>query len=162
MSLNYDGIGASLQLVDDYVTIMNVLEGGPAAVAGTLNVNDRIVGVGQGHDGPFTDVIGWRLDDVVQLIRGKAGTEVRLQILPAGAAPGSPEKVVEFTRNKVTLEAQAAHSDVKSVVRNARTLKIGVITVPGFYQDVAAQLRGVPHPDEPQLRRDRCLSAAGR
>src|SRR5207302_1473868 len=83
MSLNYEGIGASLQIVDDYVTIMNVLEGGPAAMAGTLTTNDRITGVGQGHDGPFTDVIGWRLDDVVQLIRGKAGTTVRLQRLSA-------------------------------------------------------------------------------
>ena len=142
MSLNYDGIGASLQLVDDYVTIMNVLDGGPAAVAGTLKVNDRITGVGQGHDGPFTDVIGWRLDDVVQLIRGKAGTAVRLQILPAGAAPGTAEKVLEFVRNKVTLEAQAAHKEVKTVVRDGRTLKIGVITVPGFYQDIAAQNAG--------------------
>jgi len=142
MSLNYDGIGASLQLVDDYVTIMNVLEGGPAAVAGTLKVNDRITGVGQGKDGPFTDVIGWRLDDVVQLIRGKAGTMVRLQVLPAGAAPGSTEKVLEFVRNKVTLEAQAAHKEVKTVVRNGRTLKIGVVTVPGFYQDIAAQNAG--------------------
>lgn len=142
MSLNYDGIGASLQLVDDYVTIMNVLEGGPAAVAGTLNVNDRITGVGQGRDGPFVDVIGWRLDDVVQLIRGKAGTAVRLQVLPAGAAPGTPEKVVEFVRNKVTLEAQAAHKAIKTVARNGRTYKIGVITVPGFYQDVNAENAG--------------------
>jgi carboxyl-terminal processing protease len=121
---------------------MNVLEGGPAAVAGTLSTNDRIIGVGQGHEGPFTDVIGWRLDDVVQLIRGKAGTSVRLQVLPAGAAPGSPEKVTEFVRNRVTLEAQAAHKEVKSVARNGRTLKIGVITVPGFYQDIAAQNAG--------------------
>jgi carboxyl-terminal processing protease len=142
MSLNYEGIGASLQLVDDYVTIMNVIEGGPAAVAGTLNQNDRIVGVGQGHDGGFTDVIGWRLDDVVQLIRGKAGTTVRLQVLPAGAAPGSPEKVLEFVRNKVTLEAQAAHKEVKNIVRNGKTLKVGIITVPGFYQDIAAQNAG--------------------
>jgi carboxyl-terminal processing protease len=142
MSLTYDGIGASLQLVDDYVTIMSVLDGGPAAVAGTLKINDRITGVGQGHEGPFTDVIGWRLDDVVQLIRGKAGTSVRLQVLPAGAAPGTPEEVREFVRNKVTLEAQAAHKEVKSVVRDGRTLKIGVITVPGFYQDIAAQSAG--------------------
>jgi carboxyl-terminal processing protease len=142
MSLNYEGIGASLQLVDDYVTIMNVIEGGPAAVAGTLNTNDRITGVGQGHDGQFTDVIGWRLDDVVQLIRGKAGTNVRLQVLGAGAAPGSKEKILEFTRNKVTLEAQAAHKDIKSVTRNGKTLKVGIITVPGFYQDIAAQNAG--------------------
>jgi carboxyl-terminal processing protease len=142
MSLNYDGIGASLQLVDDYVTIMNVLEGGPAAVAGTLKVNDRIVGVGQGQSGPFTDVIGWRLDDVVQQIRGKAGTPVRLQVLPAGATPGTPPKVLVFTRNKVTLEAQAAHKEVKTLVRNGRTFKIGVITVPGFYRDIEAQNAG--------------------
>src|SRR5579872_1647387 len=142
MSLNYEGIGASLQLVDDYVTIMNVIEGGPAAVAQTLNQNDRITAVGQGHEGEFKDVIGWRLDDVVQLIRGKAGTTVRLQVLPAGAAPGSAEKTLEFVRNKVTLEAQAAHKEVKNVVRNGRTLKVGVITVPGFYQDIAAQSAG--------------------
>jgi carboxyl-terminal processing protease len=142
MSLNYDGIGASLVLTDDYVTIANVLDGGPAAVAGTLKINDRITGVGQGHEGPFTDVIGWRLDDVVQQIRGKAGTSVRLQVLPAGAAPGTPEKVLEFVRNKVTLEAQAAHKEVKTVERDGRTLKIGVITVPGFYEDIAAQSAG--------------------
>jgi carboxyl-terminal processing protease len=142
MSLNYDGIGASLQVVDDYVTIMNIIDGGPAAVAGTLKTNDRITAVGQGHEGALTDVIGWRLDDVVQLIRGKAGTGVRLQILPGGAAPGSPEKVLEFVRNKITLEAQAAHKEVKTVARNGRTYRIGVITVPGFYQDIAAQNAG--------------------
>jgi carboxyl-terminal processing protease len=142
MSLNYEGIGASLQVVDDYVTIMSVLEGGPAAVAGTLSINDRITGVGQGKDGAFTDVIGMRLDDVVQLIRGKAGTLVRLQVLPPGAAPGTPEKVVEFTRNQVTLEAQAAHKEVRTVARNGKNLKIGIITVPGFYRDVAAESAG--------------------
>jgi carboxyl-terminal processing protease len=142
MSLNYDGIGASLQVVDDYVTIMNIIDGGPAAVAGTLKTNDRITAVGQGHEGVLSDVIGWRLDDVVQLIRGKAGTNVRLQILAGGAAPGSPEKTLEFTRNKITLEAQAAHKDVKTVARNGRTYRVGVITVPGFYQDIAAQNAG--------------------
>ena len=142
MSLNYDGIGASLQVVDDYVTVMNILEGGPAAVAGNLKPNDRITAVAQGHEGALTDVIGWRLDDVVQLIRGKAGTNVRLEILPGGAAPGSPEKTLEFVRNKITLEAQAAHKDVKTVARNGRSYRIGVITVPGFYLDTEAQARG--------------------
>jgi carboxyl-terminal processing protease len=142
MSLNYEGIGASLQLVDDYVTIMNVIEGGPAAVAGTLKINDRITGVGQGKSGPITDVIGWRLDDVVQLIRGKGGTVVRLQVLPAGAAPGSGEKQLDFVRNKVTLEAQAAHKEVRTIKRGDRELKVGVITVPGFYQDIQAQSEG--------------------
>ncbi|HXS26994.1 MAG TPA: carboxy terminal-processing peptidase [Steroidobacteraceae bacterium] len=145
MSLNYDGIGASLQLVDDYVTVMSIIQGGPAAVAGTLKTNDRIVGVGQGKDGGVTDVIGWRLDDVVQLIRGKAGTTVKLQVLPAGVAPGSPEKTLLFVRNKVTLDSQAAHKEVRTITRDGRLLKVGVITVPGFYEDVAAQNAGDPN-----------------
>jgi carboxyl-terminal processing protease len=142
MSLNYDGIGASLQLVDDYVTIMNVIEGGPAAVAGTLSIKDRITGVGQGKEGPITDVLGWRIDDVVQLIRGRAGTQVRLQVLPAGAAPGSQEKMLEFTRNKVTLEAQAAQKELRTLKRGDKEIRVGVINVPAFYQDVEAQNRG--------------------
>lgn len=144
MSLNYEGIGASLQLVDDYVTVMNVIEGGPAAVAGTLSVNDRIVAVGQGDAGAMTDVIGWRIDDVVQLIRGKGGTQVRLAILPAGAAPGTPEKQLKFVRGKVTLEAQAARKELKTLRRGDRELKIGVIKVPGFYSDYEAQRAGNP------------------
>lgn len=145
MSLNYEGIGASLQLNDDYVTITNLIEGGPAAAAGTLVVNDRITGVAQGADGAFTDVIGWRLDDVVQLIRGKGGTKVRLQILSAGAAPGTPEKVLEFMRGKVTLEAQAAKKTVKTIKRDGRSFKVGIITLPGFYQDWNALRAGDPN-----------------
>jgi carboxyl-terminal processing protease len=141
MSLNYEGIGASLQTLDDYVTIINLIEGGPAAAAGTLSVNDRITAVGQGEN-PLTDVIGWRIDDVVQLIRGKGGTVVRLQILPVGAAPGSPEKIVEFTRGKVTLEAQAARKELKIIKRGDREQRIGVINVPGFYSDYDAQRAG--------------------
>ena len=142
MSLNYEGIGASLQLVDDYVTIMNLIEGGPAAAAGTLSVNDRITAVGQGKDGALTDVVGWRIDDVVQLIRGKGGTLVRLQILPVGAAPGSPEKIVEFTRGKVTLEAQAARKTLKTIKRGDTEHRIGIINVPGFYSDYDGQRAG--------------------
>jgi carboxyl-terminal processing protease len=143
MSLSYEGIGASLQLTDnDYVTIINVIAGGPAAVAGTLNTNDRIISISQGKNGPFQEVIGWRLDDVVQLIRGKGGSLVRLQILPAGAAPGSPEKIVEFTRGKVTLENQAAKKEKRIVQRGSRQIKVGVVSVPGFYQDVQAQAQG--------------------
>ena len=108
MSLSYEGIGATLQTNDEYVSIVNVIPGGPAAVAGTIGPGDRIVGIGQGKSGAFQEVIGWRIDDVVQLIRGKNGTLVRLQVLAAGATPGTPEKILEFTRGKVTLEAQAA------------------------------------------------------
>jgi carboxyl-terminal processing protease len=141
MSLSYEGIGASLNLADDYVTIVNIIPGGPAAVAGTLNTNDRIIGIAQGG-AAFQEVIGWRLDDVVQLIRGKGGSKVRLQVLPAGAAPGSPEKILEFTRGKVTLEAQAAKKERRTIERDGRKLSVGVISVPGFYQDVQAQSQG--------------------
>ena len=142
MSLSYEGIGASLQLVDDYVTVLNVLPGGPAAVSGQLNANDRIISVGEGKNGKPVDVIGWRLDDVVQLIRGKINTVVHLQILPAGASPGSPEKALELTRNKVTLEAQASQKEVRKVKRGDKELTVGVINVPSFYQDFEAKAAG--------------------
>lgn len=142
MSLSYEGIGASLQLVDDYVTVLNVLPGGPAAINGTLGANDRIIAVGEGKSGKMVDVIGWRLDDVVQIIRGKINTTVRLNILPAGAAPGSAEKVLELQRNKVSLDAQAAQKEVHIIKRGDREMKVGVINVPSFYQDFEAKSSG--------------------
>jgi carboxyl-terminal processing protease len=145
MSLSYEGIGASLSLTDDLVTITELLSGGPAAAAGTLKPNDRIVAVGQGANGSLTEVIGWRLEDVVQLIRGKGGTTVRLQVLPAGAAAGTSEHVVSLVRGRITNEKLAAKKEVREVKVGERTLRIGVITVPGFYQDVAQ--RNANNPD---------------
>ena len=142
MSLSYEGIGATLQLIDDYVTIVNVLPGGPAAVTGSVKANDRITGVGQGKDGAIVDVIGWRLDDVVQLIRGPVNTVVRLQVLPGGATPGSPETAVELTRNKVTLEGQAAKKELRKTQRGGKDIPVGVIDVPSFYQDYQARSEG--------------------
>jgi carboxyl-terminal processing protease len=142
MKLSYVGIGASLQLVDDYVTVMNVIAGGPAAVSGKIKANDRITGVGQGKNGEIVDVVGWRLDDVVQLIRGPTGSVVRLSILAAGAAPGAKESVLDFVRNKITLEAQAAQKKVRTIKRGDQELKIGVIDVPSFYQDYEARVSG--------------------
>lgn len=142
MSLSYDGIGASLQLKDDYVTVMDVIPGGPAHVDGQLKPSDRIIGVGQGADGGLVDVIGWRLDDVVDIIRGPGGTNVRLQILPEGALPGAGERVIELIRNKVKLEAQAAKKEIMSIPSSTGERKVGVITVPSFYQDYAAKSRG--------------------
>ena len=142
MSLSYEGIGASLQLTDDYVTVIDVIAGGPAATSGKLAASDRITAIGEGKNGELIDVIGWRLDDVVQKIRGPGGTLVRLQLLPAGAAPGSAQKVVEFTRNRVSLEAQASHKAMRVVQRNGRDVKVGVITVPSFYQDYDASRAG--------------------
>ncbi len=142
MKLSYVGIGASLQLIDDHVTVMNVIPGGPAAVSGTIKVNDRITAVGQGKAGELVDVVGWRLDDVVQLIRGPAGTVVRLSVLPAGATPGSKESTLDFVRNKITLEAQAAQKKVRTVKRGDQEFKVGVIDVPSFYQDYDAKVSG--------------------
>jgi carboxyl-terminal processing protease len=141
MSLSYDGIGASLQLEDDYVKVINIIPGGPAHIDGQLKQEDRITAVGDGSGEPV-DVIGWRLDDVVQKIRGPGGTRVRLQVLPAGAAPGSPEKTIELVRDKVKLEEQAAKKELLEIPFNGETYRIGVINVPSFYQDFAARSRG--------------------
>ena len=89
MSLSYEGIGASLQSIDDYVTIMEILPGGSAQENGELKAQDRILAVGQGKEGKMVDVVGWRLDDVVELIRGPNGSYVRLQVQPANAPPGT-------------------------------------------------------------------------
>jgi carboxyl-terminal processing protease len=142
MSLNYDGIGATLQLQDEYVAVINVIEGGPAALDGTLKPKDRITGVGQGEDGEIVDVVGWRLDEVVDLIRGPSGSTVRLQVLPGGAAPGSASVVIPLVRDKVKLEAQAARKELIEIEQDGQTRRIGVITVPSFYQDYNARVAG--------------------
>ncbi|MDJ0918153.1 MAG: carboxy terminal-processing peptidase [Woeseiaceae bacterium] len=142
MSLSYFGIGASLQSDEDYVQIINIIPGGPAAIDGKLKPNDRITGVAQGADGDMVDVVGWRLDDVVDLIRGPANTVVRLQIIPAGALPGSGEKVLSLVRDQVKLEERAAKSEIITVPRDGRDWKIGVIEVPSFYRDYRALSKG--------------------
>ncbi len=142
MSLSYFGIGASLQMEDEYVTVMNIIPGGPAAIDGQLEPTDRITAVGQGEEGEMVDVIGWRLDDVVQLIRGPAGTTVRLQILPGNAVPGAEEEMLSLVRDQVKLEEQAAKSDIVTIPRDGRDWRVGVITVPSFYRDYEAQREG--------------------
>lgn len=142
MSLSYQGIGASLQLDDELVKVLNVIPGGPAAIDGRLKASDRITAVGQGASGEMVDVVGWQLDDVVQLIRGPQGTTVRLQVLPADAPPGTDEQVLSLTRDKVKLEEQAAKGEVREIMRDGRAIKVGVITVPSFYQDFDARSRG--------------------
>ena len=142
MSLSYFGIGASLQTEDDYVKIAGIIPGGPAAADGSLKPEDRITGVAQGADGEVVDVIGWRLDDVVDLIRGPANSVVRLEIIPANSLPGSPKKFIDLTRGQVKLEEQAAKSEIMTVPREGREWRIGVIDVPSFYRDYPALSRG--------------------
>jgi len=142
MSLSYQGIGASLQLEDDLVTVLNVIPGGPAAIDGKLKATDQIIAVGQGTEGELVDVVGWMLDDVVQLIRGPADTTVRLQIRPGASAPGENEHTLALVRNKIKLEEQAAKSEILEIDRDGESYKVGVIGVPSFYQDFDARSRG--------------------
>jgi carboxyl-terminal processing protease len=142
MSLSYQGIGASLQLDDELVQVLNIIGGGPASIDGRLEPNDRITAVGQGNDGEMVDVVGWQLDDVVQLIRGPSGTIVRLQILPADSLPGADEKILDLVRDKIKLEEQAAKSERIEIERDGQNRHIGVISIPSFYQDYDARNRG--------------------
>lgn len=144
MRLSLVGIGAVLQERDDYTTIRELVPGGPAQLSGQLSVGDRITGVGQGKDGPIKEVVGTRLDEIVQLIRGKKGSVVRLDILPADAGPDGGHRLINLTRDKVSLEKQAASKTILPVKEGTVTRKIGVITLPAFYEDFEARRKGDP------------------
>jgi carboxyl-terminal processing protease len=141
MRLSLQGIGAVLQRQDEFVVIRTLVPGGPAASSGKIKVGDRVVAVGQGDKGPMTDVVDWRIDDVVDQIRGNKGTKVRLDVLPADAGIDGPHKMVTLVRDTIKLEEQAAS---KSVI-DVQGKKIGVITLPGFYLDFEAARRGDPN-----------------
>lgn len=142
MKLSLVGIGAVLQERDDYTTIRELVAGGPAQSSGKLAVGDRIVGVGQDENGPIKEVVGLRLDEVVQLIRGAKGSVVRLDILPADAGLDGKHRIVSLVRDKISLEKQAAQKTVLSVQDGTSTRKIGVITLPAFYEDIEARRKG--------------------
>ncbi len=142
MKLSLEGIGAQLQARDDYTMIFSLVPGGPAAKSGKLKPGDRIVGVGQGDSGPITDVIGWRLDDVVNLIRGKKDTTVRLEILPADAGPDGKHELISLVRKKVNIEESAAKKKVIDIKDGDAVRKIGVIELPSFYSDFGARSEG--------------------
>ncbi|ESS58122.1 carboxy terminal-processing peptidase [Kosakonia cowanii] len=138
MSLSLEGIGAVLQGDDDYTVINSMVAGGPAAKSKAISVGDRIVGVGQTGQN-MVDVIGWRLDDVVALIKGPKGSKVRLEILPAGK--GTKTRIVTLTRERIRLEDRAVKMSVKTIGKE----KVGVLDIPGFYvgltDDVKVQLQ---------------------
>lgn len=142
MSRSLEGIGAQLSTIDDYTTVANIIPGGPADKSKKLFEKDRIVSVGQDADGEMVDVIGWRLDDVVQLIRGKKGTTVRLEILRADKTPDMPTETIIIVRDKVTLEEQSAKSEILYLNENGTTFKIGVLNIPAFYIDFKARSEG--------------------
>ncbi|HEX7326199.1 MAG TPA: carboxy terminal-processing peptidase [Rhodanobacteraceae bacterium] len=145
MSLSLDGIGAQLQEHDEYTVIRQVLPGGPAFKSGKFATGDKIVGVGEGVCGPIVDVVGWRIDDVVAKIRGKKGTTVRIEILPADGGPDAKPKVITLVRAKVTVADQSATKKVIDVKDGGRTIKIGVVELPSFYEDFDARRRGDPN-----------------
>ncbi|NMN71193.1 carboxy terminal-processing peptidase [Rhizobium sp. 57MFTsu3.2] len=142
MKLSLVGIGAVLQERDDYTTIRELVPGGPAQLSGKLSVGDRITGVGQGKDGAIKDVMGTRLDEVVQLIRGKKGSVVRLDVLPADAGADATHRTISLVRDKISLEKQAASKTVLPAKVGDATRKVGVITLPAFYEDFEAKRKG--------------------
>jgi len=143
MSLSLEGIGAVLQSEDDYTKVVRVVSAGPADKQGELKPSDKITAVAQGADGEMVDVIGWRLDEVVKLIRGKKDSLVRLQVIPASDA--ASEKTIVIKRNKVKLEEQAAQKAVFEVSDGDKLYKLGVINLPAFYLDFAAYQRRDPN-----------------
>ncbi|MEG3191717.1 carboxy terminal-processing peptidase [Lysobacter sp. D1-1-M9] len=143
MSLSLQGIGAVLQKQDDVVAIREIVPGGPAGKSGLLSPGDRVVGVGQGTSGEMEDVVGWRIDDVVAKIRGKKGTEVRLDVIPAELGLDTPASRVVLVRDEVRLEDQAAKSKILTIpaAGDGPDQRIGVIELPGFYQDFEGRRR---------------------
>ena len=142
MSLSLEGIGARLQTEDDYTKVAEVIPGGPAAKSGLLKADDKIIGVAQGEDGEFEDIIGWRITDAVKLIRGAKGTLVRLQILKAGSDLNAKPIEISLIREKVKLEDQAAKGSVLEIMNEDKPFKIGVIDIPNFYIDFEGQRNG--------------------
>ncbi|MEC8901875.1 MAG: carboxy terminal-processing peptidase, partial [Pseudomonadota bacterium] len=141
MSLSLEGIGALLQSDGEYVKVSSLVPGGPADRAGVLEPADRIIAVGQ-EEGEMVNVVGMRLDNVVDLIRGPKGSVVRLDVVPAQAVDMTRSQIVEITRDTVSLEDQAAHSEVIEVMRDGEPHRIGVINVPTFYVDFDAWQAG--------------------
>lgn len=139
MKLSLEGIGAVLQRKNEYTRIVRLIPAGPADRSGHLKAGDRIVGVGQGVDGEVFNVIGWRLDDVVALIRGPKETVVQLEIIPVDAVDEQHTRQVKITRNTVKLEEQAAQKKVHDIKNGDSNCRIGVIEIPTFYVDFRAQ-----------------------
>jgi carboxyl-terminal processing protease len=142
MRLSLEGIGAVLKGEADYTEVQRTIPGGPARLSGLIHAGDRIVGVAQGQEGPMEDVVGWRLQDVVDKIRGPKDSVVRLQILPKSAGPDGPTREVTLVRNEIKLEDQAAKAYVVDDLPNAPGLRVGILEVPGFYRDFRAEADG--------------------
>jgi carboxyl-terminal processing protease len=145
MSLSLEGIGAVLQADNEFTKVVRLVPGGPAHKQGQLSTADRIVGVAQGESGEMIDVIGWRLDEVVDLIRGPKHSIVRLKVIPSESNVETKTEIVNITRDRVKLEEQAASSSTLDIDRDGKLNHIGVITLPTFYADFKAMQEGDPN-----------------
>ncbi len=143
MSLSLEGIGAELRTEDEYTKVARVIPGGPADMQGILKAEDKIIAVGQGDD-ELVDVIGWRIDDVVQLIRGPKDSTVRLEVLDGGSDSSDSSKIIAIVRDKVKLEEKSAHSKIIEIDQDGKQLKLGVIDIPAFYMDFEAYRKRDP------------------
>ena len=142
MSLSFEGIGAILQIDDEYAKVTRLVPAGPADKQGGLRPSDLIMGVGQGETGPIEDVIGWRLDEIVDLIRGPRDTTVRLEVIP-DKGKTDQRRVVPIRRNEVKLEEQAAQKEIIEFTdEEDQTHRVGVIDIPAFYIDFEAYRQG--------------------
>ncbi len=135
MTRSLEGIGATLQSRDEYITITTIVPGGPADKSKQLSPEDRIVGVAQGKTGEFQNIVGWRIENAIALIRGTKGTIVRLEVLAKGSGTGSKPKVVEIVREKIILKDQSAKKEIRTYNSNGKVVKIGIISIPAFYID---------------------------
>ncbi len=142
MSLSLEGIGALLRSDDDNTIVERIIPGGPADISGLLHAKDKIIGISQQNEKQFTDVVGWRLEEVVELIRGPKDTIVKLQILAGSKGDGAAVEEITITRNKIKLEEQAATKDVLEIPHGNKTEKIGIVTIPTFYLDFNAFQNG--------------------
>ncbi|NEV62904.1 carboxy terminal-processing peptidase [Thiorhodococcus minor] len=142
MKLSLEGIGAVLRADNEYTLVQSTVPGGPARESGQIHAGDQIVGVAQGLDGAMEDVVGWRLEDVVEKIRGPKGSVVRLQIMPKTSGSTGHAREISLVRNEIKLEDQAAKSSVVEDLGKAPGMKIGVIEIPAFYRDFEAEGAG--------------------
>src|SRR3990172_5799097 len=133
MTRALEGIGAQLQAEDEYTKVVEIITGGPAFKSNLLHRDDRIVGVAQGDDGEMVDVVGWRVNDVVKLIRGPKESVVRLLILQASEGANALPKEIRLVRDKVKLEDQSAKKQILELINNNVPYRVGVISVPAFY-----------------------------
>ncbi len=150
MSLSFEGIGALLGSEGEYIIIRSIVPGGPADMDNRLQPGDRIVGVGQGNDSEVVDVVGWRVDDVVDLIRGPKDSMVILDTLPEDTGLQGPTEAIDLVRNEIQLEEQAARAEVIEVPDfNAdgshQNIRVGMINLPTFYFDFEAYISNKPN-----------------